>query len=646
MKKALLILTTFLFFITSNAQLFEDFEGETFPPENWIITNVNNPSSVWTQSWSRTGLEDYIYNGDWSAIVNARQNIGEGNSTQKWLITDQVTIDQNFLLSFFIKKRLPQFENTEFQVRISTDSNQNNLNSFTILSEFGEDDTFITTFFKRKFISLENYVGQTVYLAFVATMTQPGNSLTGNRFFLDDISFESGINMQLISFLDSNNNGVKDAGEPKFLKGNLNYQINNMGETVSATSYDNVFYIFPENETDTYDFNYSIYDEYVDFYSEPISFDDIAFSQTESNVYYIPIVNTAPYNDVAVSLVASNQPGAGFFYFNKIFYTNSGAEPVSGTISFEKDSALTITDILGGGTVNSPTGFTLDYSDLMPSETRSISIKMSVPPIPIVALGDLVTNSVSISSLTTDANPNNNTASQTRPIVASYDPNDKNEAHGDKIALADFSEDDYLYYTIRFQNTGTANATFVRVEDVLDAQLNPESLRMISASHPFVLERINNQLVWKFDNIQLVPQNVDEDASIGFVHFKIKPNQGFAVGDIIPNTADIYFDFNPVIVTNTFETEFVENLSTPDFTNSTVLFSPNPTKDKLQIQLNGSDAIQQISIYDVVGKRIYFKDKLEINTTSVDFSSFNQGVYLVELITTSNQKMVNKIIKQ
>lgn len=453
-------------------------------------------------------------------------------------------------------------------------------------------------------------------------------------------------NIQIITFLDSNNNGVKDAGEPNFLNGNLNFQLNNTGDTVSATSHNGVFYVFPENETDTYDFNYSIYSEFAGFYAEPISFDDVVYSQTESNVYYIPIVNTTPYNDVTVSLVATNQPAAGFNYINKIYYSNNGIAPASGTLSFEKDPALTITNISVGGTTNLPTGFTFDYVDLMPSETRSITVTMSVPPIPTVAIGDLVTNSVSISSLTTDANPDNNTASQTKPIVASYDPNDKNESHGDKIALADFTEDDYLYYTIRFQNTGTTNATFVRVEDVLDAQLNPQSLRMIAASHPYVLERINNELVWKFDNIQLVPQIVNENASIGFVHFKVKPNQGIAVGDIIPNTADIYFDFNPVIVTNTFETEFVENLSTPDFTNSTAVLSPNPTKDKLQIQLNGSDAIQQISIYDVVGKRIYFKDKLEINTTSVDFSSFNQGVYLVELITTSNQKLVNKIIKQ
>jgi uncharacterized repeat protein (TIGR01451 family) len=453
-------------------------------------------------------------------------------------------------------------------------------------------------------------------------------------------------NIQVVAFLDANNNGVKDTGEPNFTNGNLVYQINNIGDTTTATASNGVFYVFPENETDSYDFTYEIYSELAGYYATPISFDDLVYSNTSDNVYYIPIVNTTPYNDVTVSLVATNQPAAGFTYINKIYYSNNGIAPASGTLSFEKDPALNITNISVAGTTNLPTGFTFDYTDLMPSETRTITVTMSVPPIPTVAIGDLVTNSVSISSLTTDANPDNNTASQTKPIVASYDPNDKNESHGDKIALADFTEDDYLYYTIRFQNTGTTNATFVRVEDVLDAQLNPESLRMIAASHPYVLERINNELVWKFENIQLVPQIVNENASIGFVHFKIKPNSGIAVGDIIPNTADIYFDFNPVIVTNTFETEFVENLSTPDFTNSTVVLSPNPTKDKLQIQLNGSETIEQISVYDVVGKRIYHQESIDLNSTSVDFSGLNQGVYMVEVITTSNQKLVNKVIKQ
>jgi uncharacterized repeat protein (TIGR01451 family) len=454
-------------------------------------------------------------------------------------------------------------------------------------------------------------------------------------------------NIQLVAFLDANNNGVKDTGEPNFTNGNLVYQVNNTGDTTTATASNGVFYLFPEVDLDSYDFNYEIYSELAGYYATPISFDDVIYSDTGANVYYIPIVNTTPYNDVEVSIVGTNQPTAGFTYQNKIYYTNNGIAAASGTLTFEKDAALTVTGISVAGTVNTPTGFTYDYTDIMPAETRIITISMSVPAIPTVTIGDLVTNMASITATTVDANMNNNLASLTRPIVASYDPNDKNEAHGKNIEIGSFSSDDYLYYTIRFQNTGTTNATFVRLEDVLDAQVDPESLRMISASHTYTLERVNNELMWKFDNIQLVPKLVNENASIGFVHFKIKPNAGYTVGTVIPNTAEIYFDFNPAIVTNTFETVFVENLSTADFTYSDLVLFPNPAKDLIQIQLkNSSDSIKGMIIYDVLGKVFYSKQNMNMEQTTIDISRYTKGVYIVEISTVNNQKVLQKFVKQ
>jgi hypothetical protein len=170
---------------------------------------------------------------------------------------------------------------------------------------------------------------------------------------------------------------------------------------------------------------------------------------------------------------------------------------------------------------------------------------------------------------------------------------------------------------------------------------------MISASHTYTLERVNNELMWKFDNIQLVPKLVNENASIGFVHFKIKPNAGYTVGTVIPNTAEIYFDFNPAIVTNTFETVFVENLSTADFTYSDLVLFPNPAKDLIQIQLkNSSDSIKGMIIYDVLGKVFYSKQNMNMEQTTIDISRYTKGVYIVEISTVNNQKVLQKFVKQ
>jgi uncharacterized repeat protein (TIGR01451 family) len=452
--------------------------------------------------------------------------------------------------------------------------------------------------------------------------------------------------IQVITFLDENNNGIKDNDEPIFSNGNLNYEVNNSGEIVSLHSNTGSFIIYPENQLDSFDFNFSIYPELDSFYNEPISFQDLAFSPNGPNLYYIPIVNSTPYNDVSVALIGLNQPVAGFNYINRINYTNNGIVASSGTLTFENDPLLTIVEVSNNNITNLPNGFSLNYENLMPFETRSIQVKMNVPPIPAVSFDDLLTNSVSISTTSLDADVSNNLASLTQAVVASYDPNDKNEAHGEKIVISEFSENDYLYYTIRFQNTGTTHATFVRVEDVLDTQLNPESLRMLDSSHSFVLERVNNQLIWRFDDIFLVPQIVDENASIGFVHFKIKPYPGIEVGDIISNTADIYFDYNPVIVTNTFYTEFVEQLSVSTLETTHFQLYPNQAKEIMYIQSTSTETLSSIRLFNMLGKEVLQLNHIHSTATQVNLSGLPSGIYLMELTSEHGTTTTKKLVKQ
>ena len=75
-------------------------------------------------------------------------------------------------------------------------------------------------------------------------------------------------------------------------------------------------------------------------------------------------------------------------------------------------------------------------------------------------------------------------------IINAYDPNDKTEAHGPEILHSSFTSNDYLYYTIRFENTGNASAINVRVNDVLNSMLDENTIRVESTSHPYILDRV------------------------------------------------------------------------------------------------------------------------------------------------------------
>ena len=61
----------------------------------------------------------------------------------------------------------------------------------------------------------------------------------------------------------------------------------------------------------------------------------------------------------------------------------------------------------------------------------------------------------------------------------------------------------------------------------------------------------SGELIFTFDNIMLPDSNINEPESHGFIKYSISPKNTLFPGQTIKNTANIYFDFNPAIITNT-----------------------------------------------------------------------------------------------
>jgi len=453
--------------------------------------------------------------------------------------------------------------------------------------------------------------------------------------------------LNLVAFLDENTNGIKEANENFFNQGNFIYNINS-GSPINANSNSGTFSIFDSNPTNSYNLSFAVNSNLIPYYSSTITYSNITLpTGSGTTTYYFPVTLIQPYNDLIVSLIPYGQPRPGFSYANIVSYKNNGTQNINGTVTFVKDPLVTITSISQTGTTSTSNGFTYNFTNLAPNEERWITVTMQVPTIPTVNLGDLITNSASITPLTGDAFPNDNQTSLSQIVVGSYDPNDKTEAHGNKIAINDFTSNDYLTYTIQFENTGTANAEFIRVEDFLDAALNPSSIEMLGSSHAYNMRRIGNELIWNFYTINLPPTSSNPTGSHGFIQFKIKPTAGFALGDIIPNKAFIYFDYNPPIITNEFQTEFVQSLKTTDFDSSNFVLYPNPTNSNSNISLlNSSETINSIEIHNLLGKKIKEVHHSSSNDVNIDVSDLSKGIYLVEIVTQSNIKITKKLVIQ
>lgn len=453
--------------------------------------------------------------------------------------------------------------------------------------------------------------------------------------------------MAFTAFLDSNNNGTKDSGEVNFPLGDFHYEKNNDGTIHNITAPTGKFAIYDNNVSNSYDVSFTVNPIYATFYNvNPSSFSNLSVTNGVLSQYSFPVTSLQNYNDLGVVVVPVNNPRPGFNYYNKIVYGNMGNQVVAnGTVTFTKDAAVSISSVSQAGVVNNASGFTYNFTNLQPFEYRTIDVTMLVPTIPTVTAGQFLVSNATIAPLTGDVSPENNTNTISQMIINAYDPNDKTEAHGPEILHSSFTSNDYLYYTIRFENTGNASAINVRVNDVLNAMLDENTIKVESASHAYVLDRVGSNLTWKFDNIMLPVSVANTTTGKGYITFKVKPKPGYAVGDIIPNNASIYFDFNPAIVTNTFQTEFVAVLASESFHANEFAVYPNPTSSILNIQSKLNTTISEVNVYDLLGKQILNK-KMSVSATEIDMTNYSPGVYLLEVVSENNQKSIHKIMKK
>jgi uncharacterized repeat protein (TIGR01451 family) len=467
-----------------------------------------------------------------------------------------------------------------------------------------------------------------------------GVSQTKNVFGSTILNLSNGI--KLNAFIDTNGNGIQDGSEQNFSFGSFTTQLNS-GTIHNVTSSSGIHYVYESNSMNSYNFGFSINSSFANQYSiSTTSYNNINVTSGSGITTLNFPVTSIPFTDLAVYVYGS-PPRPGFTYDNFVTIANNGNSNIaSGTVTFNKNNIVSILSVSQSGATINPNGFTYNFSNLLPFEQRTTMVTMQVPTIPTVSLGQQLTNSASITIPTGDINISNNNSTLIQTIVGSYDPNEKEESHGGKILRSSFTANDYLTYKIQFENTGTASAINIKVNDLLDAKLDENSIKMISSSDDYVLDRNGKNLEWRFSGINLPPSIANTQIGHGYIVFQIKPLPGFAIGDIIPNVANIYFDFNPAIVTNVCNTEFISALTSESFVFQSLKIYPNPVINILNVSNN--EIITKIELTNVLGQIVATENTIDLDA-KIDLSGLNNGVYFVKLFSLGNEKIV-KIIKK
>ena len=466
-----------------------------------------------------------------------------------------------------------------------------------------------------------------------------------------DVDVFCGSNLGFIevnAFLDDNNDGIFNGTDTPFTNGFFTYEVNDDGSINTVNSNTGSFTIINQDETNSYDITFATNAGYDNCFTIPTAlFENVTVLDGNTVTIDFPTTELAPCEDLAVYLIPFSSPRPGFNHWNDLVIENLGSTTISsGTVTFIHDPMVNYVDAtpIGSGLTVTPTatGATVDFTNLLPGESRVVWFRLYTPT--TVNLGEFVTSSAVYSTATNDVISDNNVAVITQEVIGSYDPNDITESHGREIVYDDFvTTDEYLYYTIRFQNIGTAEAINVRIENTVDPLLDLSTLQFIRATHNVVMMQNANQLTWTFDNINLPAQSQDDYGSNGYVHFKIKPTAGYAIGTIIPNTAEIYFDFNAPVVTNTFETEFVaQSLSVGEYSIDYFALYPNPATSIVNIKLkNALNGNASVEVMDVQGK-IVMQNSIN-ETLQLNVKNLEAGLYFVRL-KQNNKQTIKKLI--
>lgn len=444
-------------------------------------------------------------------------------------------------------------------------------------------------------------------------------------------------------FYDYNNNNQFDAGEP-LMPNKLITETTTGRVTFSGLNGDYNLAVLDSG-------NFSVTTDSIGYFSpQPVSH-SVYFSginQIDSLKDFAFQASTL-FRDLSVSITPYGNFRPGFDAMYCISYSNLGTNVENPVITLVLDSNLSYVSASETPSYTANDTVVWMLPAINPFQSASFLVTVNVDA--TTPIGLTVTSPVVIDPIANDINVYNNYSSWGEVVTGSFDPNDI-QVNLSEITTTQLTTQPWLEYLIRFQNTGTDTAFNIDVINAVPQGVELSSFELISTSHPVVLRHdpVYNFFGFKFNNILLADSNTNETLSHGFIRYRIKPQTNLLVGDLIENSAAIYFDFNAPVLTNTAETEIVSPTLINNFSNGRDLLTvfPNPAEKSLYLKLPADITPGMLKMISTTGETVFSKSFENKETTqgtvAVQLPKLSQGIYFVRLNTVDGKVFNTKIV--
>ena len=362
------------------------------------------------------------------------------------------------------------------------------------------------------------------------------------------------------TFLDANSNGQWDVGEQPLQ--NMVYAVDDQSYFSPPYGFD--LMLLPDG---THTIEYGTYNPAMwtatnpTVQSIPVS-NGIADAE-EINLGYSP---TGITHQLELSLVKTNGMCGGNQWF-QLTILNNGNTAASGSVELQLDDLFIYNTSNPVAVDVSGNTITWSFNNVQPTMTAVYYVNAFAPTSDFI--GASIEHEI-LAMVEDEFGDVTDSFSQSESYLleCSYDPNYIEVTPTGWIEAGFVLNDTELEYTIHFQNVGNTTATNVRIENTLPSQLDWQTLQPIAWSHDIAEMHIDNtgRLFVNFDNIMLPDSTNDEPNSHGFITYKIMMNENLSPLTEIENTAEIFFDLNEPVVTNTTLNTIMECDGLADFT--------------------------------------------------------------------------------
>lgn len=366
------------------------------------------------------------------------------------------------------------------------------------------------------------------------------------------------------------------------------------------------------------------------------------------------IADDAQFVDLADSSIivldviaqASNGPARPGFPFSYWLRARNLSPQLSGavTLTMVYDGQLTHTGSSITPTSTAGTTLTWDLPQLNAYQQHMVQVDFTVPA--TTPIGTILSGTLTVATSLPDPFPANNTADLSTTVTGSYDPNDKLALTSTRLsdALYFIGQDEWIDYTIRFQNTGTDTAFTVVVTDTLSEALDMGTFQQGVSSFPCTVAFKPERVVeWHFHNILLPDSNTNELASHGLTSFRIRPVQPVLPGTVLSNAANIFFDFNEPVITDPCVLVAEFGTSVPEGAELRPLIAPVPAHDRVVISASGSFAT--LALHAMDGRKL--RDvAVSGPSVTIDLQALPAGAYAVVGTLSDGRSVRGRFIKQ